>query len=139
MEQLFTSSLPWASKKLRIDDPLDAFAIHGAFGAWGVLSAALFDWGEGFSVVSGWNGFGCHADENGVCLEGMGGDLLAVNIVGILAIAAWVATWSIIVFLPLRKFGLLRVDGDDETVGLDKREHSPPKAYNMEDVKDVST
>merc|ERR1712170_244349 len=31
-------------KKLRIDDPIDAFAVHGAAGAWGVMAAALFDW-----------------------------------------------------------------------------------------------
>ena len=29
-------------KKLRIDDPLDAFAVHGACGVWGVLASGLF-------------------------------------------------------------------------------------------------
>merc|ERR1719163_399149 len=51
-------------KKVKIDDPLDAFAIHGACGAWGTMAAALFDWGEGFSVVSGWNGFGCSENDD---------------------------------------------------------------------------
>ncbi|CAJ1348866.1 unnamed protein product [Effrenium voratum] len=33
-------------QKLKVDDPIDAFAVHGAAGAWGVLAAALFDWGK---------------------------------------------------------------------------------------------
>ena len=44
--------------KLKVDDPIDAFAVHGACGAWGVLAAALFDWGEGFDFHHGWSGFG---------------------------------------------------------------------------------
>ena len=31
---------------MQIDDPIDAFAVHGAAGAWGVLAAAIFDWGS---------------------------------------------------------------------------------------------
>ena len=30
----------------QIDDPIDAFAVHGVAGAWGVLAAAIFDWGS---------------------------------------------------------------------------------------------
>ena len=29
-------------ESLKIDDPLDAFAVHGACGIWGVLACALF-------------------------------------------------------------------------------------------------
>jgi len=46
-------------KKIQIDDPFDAFPIHGACGAWGVMAAALFDWGMGFDTVSGPCGFWC--------------------------------------------------------------------------------
>ena len=51
-------------KKLRVDDPIDAFAVHGACGAWGVLAAALFDWGNGFDYHHGWSGFGCVMEDN---------------------------------------------------------------------------
>merc|ERR1719214_202147 len=57
-------------QKVKIDDPLDAFAVHGACGLWGVLAAGLF--GEG----------------NGAFY---GGDQLGVQIVAALLIAAWIA------------------------------------------------
>merc|ERR1740123_43902 len=31
-------------KAARIDDPVDAVAVHGVCGAWGLVAAALFDW-----------------------------------------------------------------------------------------------
>jgi ammonia channel protein AmtB len=32
----------WRLQLLHIDDPLDAFAVHGACGMWGIFSCALF-------------------------------------------------------------------------------------------------
>jgi len=37
--------------KLRLDDPLEAIAIHGAGGFWGVLAVGLFDRDSG-AIVS---------------------------------------------------------------------------------------
>ena len=35
-----------ALQKFKIDDPVDASPVHGFCGIWGVLAAALFDWGK---------------------------------------------------------------------------------------------
>ena len=42
----------------QVDDPIDAFAVHGAAGAWGVLAAALFDWGNGVAPGARWRFLG---------------------------------------------------------------------------------
>tara|TARA_B110000285_G_C14685732_1_gene406758 strand:- start:159 stop:308 length:150 start_codon:yes stop_codon:yes gene_type:complete len=34
-------------KKLKIDDPLDAFQVHGLCGLWGVFALAIFKIDEG--------------------------------------------------------------------------------------------
>merc|ERR1719426_362773 len=67
--------------KLKVDDPLDAFAVHGACGFWGVLAAGLF--GEG----------------NGAFY---GGDQLGVQIVGALLIALWISVPSVALLFGLR-------------------------------------
>ena len=41
--------------KVKVDDPVGAFAVHGANGIWGVLSLGLFADG---TYGSGWNGVG---------------------------------------------------------------------------------
>merc|ERR1712190_90775 len=66
-------------KTLRIDDPIDAFAVHGACGAWGVLAAALFDWGKG-GTAHGWSGFSCKTREDGTCIPDGWSQLIVANI-----------------------------------------------------------
>jgi Amt family ammonium transporter len=121
-------------KKVKIDDPLDAFPVHGVCGAWGVLAAALFDWGKGFDHVHAWSGFDCMRDDNGDCLTGAGGQLLAANIVEILVIAAWVSMCSTILFVSLRLLGFLRATDDAQDCGMDSAKHSPDQAYKMDAV-----
>merc|ERR1712039_38241 len=66
-----------------IDDPIDAFAVHGACGIVGVVTAPLFD-------------------RNGCDLEVWG-----ANLAGMCAIIAWSGLLSMVVFLPLKFLGLL--------------------------------
>jgi Amt family ammonium transporter len=107
-------------KKLKIDDPIDAFAVHGACGMWGVFAAALFDWG-GFDSVHLWGGF--EPSESTV------GDALAANVTGIFAIMAWSGGLSSLVCFALRAAGWLRVDAEHEEKGLDTMEFRSPTAY----------
>jgi len=95
--------------KVKIDDPLDAFAVHGACGLWGVLAAGLF--GEG----------------NGAFY---GGDQLGVQIVAALLITLWIMVPSTLLLFVLKKVEMLRVPQDVEKDGLDMHEHTPtgPKA-----------
>lgn len=70
--------------KLKIDDPLDAFAVHGACGAWGVIAAALFADDE-FSKGGLFYG---------------NGDMLGAAVVFVITVTAWSATLSALVSGP---------------------------------------
>merc|ERR1711972_1082705 len=43
---IFYNCASYLLKRCHIDDPIDAFPVHGACGAWGLMAAALFDWGK---------------------------------------------------------------------------------------------
>ncbi len=49
----FTTVYNFIDRKLKIDDPVGAIAVHGINGAWGVISLGLFADG---SYGDGWNG-----------------------------------------------------------------------------------
>jgi Amt family ammonium transporter len=58
--------------KVKIDDPLNAFAVHGACGMWGVFAVGLFDLDSGVAY-------------------GNGADVVLIpNVMGIVAITAYV-------------------------------------------------
>jgi len=121
-------------RRLQIDDPIDAFAVHGACGAWGVLAAAIFDWGTGTDYFNGWSGWECVGGA-GACQSGAWGEAMVANIVEVIAIAAWTAFFSALIFVPLRIFGLLRADDDTQAKGMDTVKHSPSKAYAMQGIE----
>jgi len=121
--------------RLKVDDPLDAFAVHGAAGAWGVLAAALFDWGKGFDRYNGFGGgLGNAANANDGKTEGQWAHGFAAAIVEVLVIMLWSGGVSTVVFLPLRLLGLLRADDESQDMGMDVAKHSPSKAYAAEEV-----
>jgi len=124
-------------KKVKVDDPIDAFAVHGACGAWGVLAAALFDWGAGMDHYHGWSGFDC-VGGRGACAKGAWLDGFAANVIEIVTIALWVAVWSAIVFLPLRLGGMLRAPESVQDQGMDVVKHSPSKAYSLSTVEKIA-
>jgi Amt family ammonium transporter len=99
-------------RRLHIDDPAGAVAVHGVAGAWGLLAVGIFaDGRAGF----GWNGVS--GPVKGL-LAGSGSQLLA-SVVGIVANVAWVLPASAAaLWLTGRLIGN-RVAADDEIAGLD--------------------
>ena len=51
---------------------------------------------------------------------------LGVQLLGIVAILAWTAFWTGIVFYTLNRLVKLRVQPDDELAGLDNTKHGGP-------------
>ena len=99
-------------RKLKIDDPVGAFAVHGVNGAWGVIAVGLFADG---SYGDGWNGI--PGNVKGL-FYGDASQLWA-QLIG-------VATCFIFVFLVMyawfkisNKVIPLRVKAEDEIAGLD--------------------
>jgi Amt family ammonium transporter len=111
--------------KFKLDDPVEAAAIHGACGTWGVLAATLFDWGKGAGVYSGWNGFKAPVGEP----DSQGSAILA-NVVGIIVITIWSGGMLSLVFVALKAAGFLRISHEQEHVGLDEDEFTPTRAYS---------
>ena len=98
-------------RKLWIDDPLDAFAVHGACGAFGCIMIGFFATKEY-----------AYAPDCGVFYGG-NGTLLGVQIAGVVIEILWVTTLSGIMFMVLKLAGILRVSEEDERVGADVSKH----------------
>merc|ERR1719517_418843 len=100
--------------KLKVDDVVDAVAVHGANGLWGIIALGFFG-----DPDTGMGGNGCF----------YGGDQIGVQILAGLVITLWVASLSVIIFMALRRGGLLRLSDEFQRTGADNKEHSLGKAY----------
>jgi Amt family ammonium transporter len=100
--------------QLKIDDVVDAFAVHGACGLWGIVAVGFF--GNPDKDMGG----------NGLLY---GGDQLGTQLFAGLMVVAWVGGLSAPLFYALKLANLLRLSDDFQDVGADFKEHSPPKAY----------
>ena len=127
-------------QKLKIDDPVDASPVHGFCGIWGVLAAGLFDWGKGFDHYHGWSGFGCMpvSETDSTCQTGIGGTAIGAQCILVLMVIAWAGSLSGLAFFALKKTGFLRIDEYTEEVGMDVKQHSPPKAYAIGEMASPS-
>ncbi|MBP6683622.1 MAG: ammonium transporter, partial [Halioglobus sp.] len=95
--------------KLRVDDSLDVFPVHGVGGILGTLLVGVFA-SDQLGIFSG-NGF-----SSGI--SSIGGQLL-VQATGVVSTLVYTA---LVTFILLKLVGALvglRVDGDEETQGLD--------------------
>jgi len=97
-------------KVLRVDDPVGAVAVHGLNGAVGTVLVGVF------------------AVDGGL-LYGGGFNLLGVQILGVAAVATWVAVAMTIVFFIIKKTIGLRVSASEEIAGLDIEEHGLVSSY----------
>ncbi|MCA9246284.1 MAG: ammonium transporter [Planctomycetales bacterium] len=87
--------------KLKIDDPVGAFPVHGICGVWGCLAIGIL---PNSHLESGATSFGIQA-------------------IGTGAICAWSFVTMLGLFLALKAIGILRVSEEEEMAGLDISEH----------------
>jgi Amt family ammonium transporter len=81
-------------EKVKIDDPVGAWPVHGLCGIWGGIAAGIF-----------------------------GGAPLGVQILGAVVYAGWSFALMMILFTVLKSMGVLRVHEKEELEGLDISEH----------------
>lgn len=103
-------------EKLRFDDSLDVFAVHGVGGILGTLAAAVFATEE----------FGGIGLAEGVTAT----DQLGVQAIGVAATVAWSAIATTVIVLVTRAICGLRARDDEMTEGLDLSHHGE-RDYNF--------
>ena len=101
-----------AERKLRIDDPVGAFAVHGLGGAWGLLSVGIFADGRSGAGLGGVAG-----PVRGL-FAGSAGQLGA-SVLGIVANLIWVVPVAAIALWVIGRVVGNRATSDDEIAGLD--------------------
>ncbi len=81
-------------ERLRIDDPVGAFPVHGVCGVWAGIAAAIF-----------------------------GGQPFVAQLTGSIAIPIWSFVLCFILFFILKQINMLRVSPEEELEGMDLSEH----------------
>ncbi|MDP9388323.1 MAG: ammonium transporter [Actinomycetota bacterium] len=100
-------------ERVGVDDPVGAISVHGVCGAFGTICVGLFAtedtdfWQQGL-------------------LYGGGADQLVSQIIGVAAVAAFVALTAGLLFLAIKVTVGLRVSEEEELAGLDVPEHGYP-------------
>ncbi|KAJ9448441.1 Ammonium transporter 2 [Diplonema papillatum] len=107
--------------KLNIDDVLDAAAVHGFCGYWGIIAAGIFSTKSNLAKVYGAEGD--VLDDMAGFLYGGNGKQFGTQLLGGLVIFVWAFTLSFLLFFGLKLAGHLRVPEWTEMFGLDSEEH----------------
>lgn len=102
--------------KLKVDDPVGAVAVHGVNGLWGSLAVGLFATGNGQDGITG-------------LFYGGGFTQLGIQVLGVLAVAAWTIVTMTIFFKLIKATIGLRASKEEEMKGLDVTEHGLISAY----------
>jgi len=109
----------FVERKLKVDDPVGAVAVHGVCGAWGILGVGIFangTYGDGLNGVAG--------PVKGL-LYGDAGQLVA-SCIGIAVNCIWVGAMAALVLFVVGKLVGNRVTEQSEQDGLDTDEMGLP-------------
>lgn len=121
---LVVLSVEFFDNIVKIDDPVGAVSVHMANGIWGTIAVGLFSTG---------------ADGVGKGLfYGGGVSQLGVQVLGIIAIDAYVLVVMFIAFKIIDKTIGLRVSAQVEIDGLDIHEHGLASAYSGFAIADIT-
>ena len=99
--------------RIRVDDPVGAISVHGVCGAFGTICVGLFAtedtdfWQQGL-------------------FYGGGTDQLVSQLIGVIAVAGFVAVTAGLLFKIIKSTVGLRVSQEEELAGLDVLEHGAP-------------
>ena len=103
-------SITFTEKKLKVDDPVGAFAVHGLCGAVGTILVGVF------------------ALDGGL-IHGGGFHMISIQAIGVVAVAVWVLATMGATFYLIKKTVGLRVPKEVELSGLDIAEHGLTSSY----------
>ena len=112
--------------KLHVDDPVGAVAVHMMNGIWGTIAVGLFATPTApDSELTG-------------LFYGGGFELLGIQLLGFVSVAAWAAVGMLVVFTIIKAIFGLRVSEEEEIEGLDIKEHGLASAYAGFSIVDLS-
>ncbi len=105
---------------LHIDDPLDAFAVHGCGGIWGVLSVGVFGLDKYVKFAGYSEQLYSHTTQ---------GERFLTQLCLVVVVAVWVIVNAGLLFAVLKYLKILRIDEAMERSGVDKKEHGGAAQY----------
>jgi Amt family ammonium transporter len=98
------------TKRLRVDDALDVFGVHGVGGAWGAVATGLF-------ASSAVNSAAANGLVNGNPAQ------LGIQLVAVSVVVAYAGVMTFVILKVINLFVALRVPEQDEVLGLDASQH----------------
>lgn len=105
--------IEFIDKNLKIDDPVGAIGVHCFCGVAGTILTGVFAF---------------YGDMQGL-LYGGGFEFLGIQLVGVIAVAAWTLVTAFILFKTIKSTIGLRVNRTEEIRGLDLEEHGIESSY----------
>jgi Amt family ammonium transporter len=138
---VYLYSISFCIYTMRIDDPLEAVAVHGAGGLWGLLAVGMFaEPGRVAEVYGLVLGESQQPDAVGI-LYGGNGLLLASQLLEICCVAVWVLITALPFFYVFRLKDWLRVGPEEEQLGVDQGRHGSaayPEATSTHSTPDLA-